>query len=1006
METGLLARQAAGSIVVTYGETSVLATVCHTSARPDITFFPLTVDYREKTYAAGKIPGGFFKREGRPTTKETLTMRLIDRSIRPMFPEGMKTEVQVMTSVLVADPDNDPDTVAMMAAFAAVHLSDIPFKGAMGAVRIGHVDGKLVVNPTTEQLLGPESKLDLVIAATPEAICMVEAGAREIDEDTMVDALELGHAVCRDVADLADELRELAPHDKFTFEPDVRDEKLVKNIERSYVRRLRDALLTPGKHERKSAVKELQAEVVEKYLAKLPRRADEEEIKKHEGELKEIFEAIVAATEREMILEGTRADGRTYEQIRPLDCRVSMLPRVHGTGLFTRGETQALVAATLGSASDQQIVDGLGEEYRKKFMLHYNFPPFSVGEVKPLRGASRREIGHGALAERALVAVLPPRDRFPYTIRLVSEILESNGSSSMASVCGGTLALMDAGVPIRQPVAGIAMGLIMDDRGQYAILTDIQGSEDHNGDMDFKVAGTGLGITALQMDIKITGISRKIMKEALEQARRARLEILRSMLGTLGRPRADVSRHAPRLVQLNVPPEKISFLIGPGGKNIKRLQEQYRVSVDIVDESGVVQVFGADAELADGAVREIRALTEQVELGKTYRGRVKSIKPFGAFVEILPGEEGLCPVSELSTSHVRQVSDVVNVGDELEVKVISVDDHGKVRLSHRAVLTAREGGEAVSFDHDDGDRDRDHDRDHGRGRGRDRDHGRGGRDRDRDRDRGRGRDRDRQRDDASEGRDRGRGRDDRRHDRGGRDRDDRGSREREDRGRDQEDRGSRDRDDRDQRGRDRDRQGESRRGGGRDRNDRGRDRQRGGRDGNRRDRDEFTAPVETWEEDRPIGAEVPEVDDFPSESQEPAQAFDGGEGEGRRRRGRRRGRRGGRDRSEDAPRDGMEPAPVFTDDPVELEASFEPGPGPVRETFEDDFGGVSEPAVFDDVTETDEPKRAKRKSSKKAKAKKVKKAKTKKAKTTKKVTKAKAKKAKKAKAKKTKKAKS
>ncbi|HKD99964.1 MAG TPA: polyribonucleotide nucleotidyltransferase [Planctomycetota bacterium] len=695
IETGRMAKQASGSVLVQYGDSVVLVAACTAPPRLEgADFFPLTVDYREKTYAAGKVPGGFFKREGRPTTKEILTMRLTDRSIRPMFPEGYRDEVQVMASVLATDQENDPDVLSMIGAFAALEVSEIPFQGPMGAVRIGHVDGKLVVNPTHSQLKRPDSKLELVVAGTAEAIVMVEAGGNEIDEETMVEALELGHSTAREIAAMCAELREKVGKEKTAVAPAAAEDAVRKDVHRRYRDEVTRALRTKGKHDRAAAIDELRKRVVADHpVASVGDPwTDERARSKREKELKAVFEDLSFDVEREMILAGTRIDGRKTDEIRPIASEVGVLPRVHGSSLFTRGETQALVVTTLGTVEDEQIIDGLyEEEERRKFMLHYNFPPFSVGEVRPIRGTSRRETGHGALAERSLQPVLPPFETFPYTLRVVSDILESNGSSSMASVCGGTLSLMDAGVPIRQPVAGIAMGLITRggslEPGSYAILSDIAGNEDHNGDMDFKVAGTQHGITGLQMDIKIRGVNRAILGEALAQAKRGRLFILKTMLQSAGlrAPRASISPFAPRLEQIRINPTKIGAVIGPKGAVIKKLQDEFKVTVEIVDDTGLIHVSGTKLENVQAAIERIRGMTQEPEIGKVYNGIVKSVKEFGAFVELFPGVEGLCHVSEIADGYVKRVTDVVKVGDPLSVKVINIDDAGKIKLSHRAV---------------------------------------------------------------------------------------------------------------------------------------------------------------------------------------------------------------------------------------------------------------------------------------------------------------------------------
>ena len=691
LETGRLAKQADAAVLVTFGETVILACVQSAAPREGLDFFPLTVDYREKTYAAGKFPGGFFKREARPTDKETLTSRLIDRPLRPLFPDGYKDDVQVMVTVLSYDGQNDPDIAAMIGTFAAVNISTIPFEGPMGACRVGLVDDHFVINPTAAEC--QKSELELVIAATKDAITMVEAGAKELDEETMLEALETGHEACREICAIIAELVKKAGKKKMVFTPAPVDEKLHAAIEKKYYRKIMDAVTSEGsKQERKEAVSAVKDEIAEFYAKSFAKLSSEDAAKSLKAVKAHVY-ALTSRAERESILNGKRTDGRGLGDIRAITCSVGELPRAHGSAVFTRGETQALVVATLGTKDDEQIVDGLGDEARRRFLLHYNFPPFSVGETKPIRGPGRREIGHGALALRGLESVLPTAEEFPYTIRLVSEILESNGSSSMATVCGGTLALMDAGVPIRQPVAGIAMGLVKEGR-KTAILSDIHGSEDHCGDMDFKVTGTQNGITALQMDIKCKGLTRALLEQALEQARVGRVHILKEMLTSLRRPRESLSAYAPRLVRIKIDPEKIGMIIGPGGKHIRSLQEETKTRIN-VDDTGVVIVAGLDAKGVDHAVRTIEAMTADVEVGRVYKGKVVSIKEFGAFVEILPGQEGLCHVSELSDEFIRSVTEVVQVGDEIEVKVLDVDPLGKIKLSRKAVLAggAAEVGE-------------------------------------------------------------------------------------------------------------------------------------------------------------------------------------------------------------------------------------------------------------------------------------------------------------------------
>jgi polyribonucleotide nucleotidyltransferase len=684
LETGQVARQAHGSVIATLGGTKCFAAVVTSAAREDIDFFPLTVDYREKTEAAGKIPGGFFKREGRPTTKEILTMRLTDRAIRPLFPEGFRQEVQVMSHALAYDGVTNADVVAMIASFAALHVSGIPFHGAMGAVRIAHLDDRLTAWPADPRRRS-ESKLDLVVAGHKDGICMVEASASELPEAAMIDALEMAHGLIQEIADLAEELRAQAGKPPIAWQAPPRDTELDSAVER-YREPLRQALVTAGKHARQGEVDR----IVEGCLVELtqsPTQSTEGEKERalRVKKVKARIHDLVSEVEREAILDGRRADGRRHDEIREITIVPNFVPRQHGSTLFTRGETQALVSVTLGTSDDEQIIDGIDEEYKKSFYLHYNFPPYSVGETRRIMGPGRREIGHGMLAERALLAVLPPKERFPYTIRIVADIMESNGSSSMATVCGGCLSMMLAGVPLRQPVAGIAMGLVQEE-GRVAILSDILGSEDHHGDMDFKVAGSGLGITALQMDIKTTGVSRSLLERALDQARVGRVHVLKKMLEAVPRPSPKVSEYAPRMETIRIPAEKIGYLIGPGGRNIKAMQDQYKVRISILDELGTVQVAGLDRAKVEQCVEAIRGMTELPKIGTRYMGTVKSIKEFGAFIEILPGVEGLCHISELDEGYVNRVTDVVQVGDQVEVEIINVDDRGKIKLSRKAVL--------------------------------------------------------------------------------------------------------------------------------------------------------------------------------------------------------------------------------------------------------------------------------------------------------------------------------
>jgi len=680
LETGQIARQAQGSVIVTMGETQCFAAACTSAGRDDLDFFPLTVDYREKTDAAGKIPGGFFKREGRPTTKEILTMRLIDRSIRPLFPDGFRQEVQVMSRVFGYDGENPSDVLAMIASFAALHVSSIPFRGSLGAVRIGKLDGSLAVLPTDPQKR-EESDLDLVVAGHSDALVMVEASADQLPEDEMIDALELAHQQVQTICRAIEELREAAGHEKMDFHPPQVDPELQGAVD-GYRGALEEAIRTEGKHERSAAVRAVQ----EACLATLTEGVEgKDELAARTKAVKNLFHDLNSSVEREEILSGRRVDGRANDEIREITIVPDFIPRHHGSSLFTRGETQALVSTTLGTPDDEQIIDGIEEEYKKNFYLHYSFPPFSVGETRRIMGPGRREIGHGMLAERALTPVLPPKDRFPYTLRIVSEILESNGSSSMATVCGGCLSLMSAGVPIAQPVAGIAMGLVQDET-RTVVLSDILGSEDHNGDMDFKVAGSGLGITALQMDIKIEGVTRALLEEALSQAREGRVHILRKMLESVPGPSSEVSHYAPAMELITVPQERIGFLIGPGGRTIKGLQEQFKVKIAVLSEEGEVSVSGLDRARVNACLETIQAMTETPSIGSRYTGTVKSTKDFGAFIEILPGTEGMCHISELGEGYIERVEDVVAVGDEIEVVVIHVDDRGKIKLSHRQAM--------------------------------------------------------------------------------------------------------------------------------------------------------------------------------------------------------------------------------------------------------------------------------------------------------------------------------
>jgi polyribonucleotide nucleotidyltransferase len=682
LETGKLAKQAHGAVLVQYGETVAFAAAVEGEADEGRDFFPLVVDYREKTYAAGKFPGGFIKREGRPTTKEILTARLIDRPIRPLFPVDYFNEVQIMASTMAADRDHDPDVLSMIAASAALHVSHIPFLQPTGSVRVGSIGGEFVLMPTHSQL--EESDLDLVLAGTRTAITMIEGFAREMKEENMLEAILWGHKHIITIIEMIEELREKAGLGAKTPPEPPPVNPLVEEVRQRFGAEFRERKQTAGKAERANSIKELRQRIFAEYVP------EDGEIKYTPEQVSAAFNALEERVVRDLILEGKRIDGRNPKQLRRITCEVAVLPRVHGSAVFERGETQALVTTTLGTSSDEQRVDGIMDEYSKKFMLDYNFPPFSVGECRPIRGPGRREIGHGALAERSLKSVIPGPEKFPYTIRVVSDILESNGSSSMASVCGGTLSLMDAGVPISNPVAGISIGLVKEP-DRFILLTDIMGDEDHFGDMDFKVAGTAHGITGIQLDLKIDGIDAEIIKATLEQAREARREILKIMLTTwqnktgLRIPRPDISKTAPRLLTLKINPEKIGLLIGPGGKTIKGIQEATGAKIDIEDD-GTVYVSHSEAAGAEAAKLKVEALTEEVRVGKVYEGRVTSIKDFGAFIEILPGRDGLCHISELDDKYVGRVEDVCKVGDVLKVKVIAIDEHDRVKLSRKVLL--------------------------------------------------------------------------------------------------------------------------------------------------------------------------------------------------------------------------------------------------------------------------------------------------------------------------------
>ncbi len=680
IETGKVAKQADGACVVRLGDTVVLATACAApEPKEGIDFLPLTVDYRENTYAAGRIPGGFFKREGRPTEKEILTSRLIDRPLRPLFPKGWGNETQVVAFVLSADGQNDPDVLAINGASAALALSAIPFTHTIGAVRVGRVGGKLVLNPTNKER--DESDIDLVVASTKDAICMVESGAKEVGESAMIDAIFFGHEANLQIIAGIEKLAAAAGNAKRAFSAaESYDAAFFAGIVKRWEGAMLAAMTVPGKILSYSRIREVKKQAV----AEIP--ADDAARRTATGKA---MESLVKTLTRETILDRReRLDGRNFSQIRPISCEVGLLPRTHGSALFTRGETQALVTCTLGTSEDTQLVEDYEGDSEKTFLLHYNFPPFSVGEVKFLRGPGRREIGHGNLARRALEPILPDDVSFPYTIRIVSDILESNGSSSMATVCGGTLALMDAGVPIKSPVAGVAMGLVAEG-DKHAVLTDIAGQEDHYGDMDFKVAGTRDGITALQMDIKIKGLKRVIVEQALEQARQGRLSILESMSKALEAPRANISPYAPRIFTIQIPKDKIRDVIGSGGKTIRGIIEETGCKVD-VEDSGRVSIASADEAAAMRAIEIIEGLTRDPQIGEMYRGKVRRIEAYGAFVELLPGKDGLVHISELAPYRVRETTDIVKEGDIIPVKVIAIDPMGKIKLSRKQALSKEE----------------------------------------------------------------------------------------------------------------------------------------------------------------------------------------------------------------------------------------------------------------------------------------------------------------------------
>jgi polyribonucleotide nucleotidyltransferase len=675
IETGKMAKQANGSVLVQYGETVVLVTaVTSDTRREGIDFVPLTVNYQEMTYAAGRIPGGFFKREGRPSDRETLISRFIDRPLRPLFPKGFQNETQIIATVLSADMDNDPSILGMIGASTALTLSGTPFAGPIAGAKVGRIDGEYVLNPTHEEL--DLSDIDLFVAGSEDAIIMVEGSAKEVREDEILQAILFGHQSLKPVIALQKELRSKAGTAERVFDLQAPDPSVYEKMESLVEGKLREAYRIAEKGKRRERLEEILTSAVKEFGGE-----DETSQKMVKG----IFEGIDRKLARHLILETKkRIDGRSFSDIRNISCEVGILPRTHGSALFTRGETQVLAVVTFGTSEDEQKINSLTGEIYKSFMLHYNFPPFCVGEVSPLRSPSRREIGHGALAERAILPVLPSNEKFPYTIRIVSEVLESNGSSSMATVCGSTLSLMDAGVPIKAPVAGIAMGLILEGE-KVAVLSDILGDEDHFGDMDFKVAGTAEGVTAIQMDIKIGGVSKDVMDRVLRQAREGRLYILDKMRETIAEPRKDLSRHAPRIITLQVKQEKIRDIIGPGGKNIRGIVDQTGVKVD-VDDSGTVKLASPNYEAIDRAIAMIKNLTQEVEVGGLYMGKVRRILGFGAIVELFPGTDGLIHISQLAESHVKEVSDVLKENDEVLVKVIDIDPQGRIRLSRKAAL--------------------------------------------------------------------------------------------------------------------------------------------------------------------------------------------------------------------------------------------------------------------------------------------------------------------------------
>lgn len=691
LTTGEMAKQAAGAVIVRYGDTVVFVAAQNGPSRPGTDFFPLTCDYRERSAAAGKFPGGFLKREGRPSMKEILTSRLTDRPIRPLFPEGYVDEVQVMSNVLAVDSENDPDVLSIIGASAALSIAPVPFQGPIGAVRVGLIDEQFVLMPTRTEV--EQSRLDLIVAGSSTSVLMIEGFGQQLPEDQMADAIMFAHRAIVELCSMQEELVQKVGRERVTAAPVPVNPFDAVLREKAYAK-LQESKVSGVKKDRSGATKELKAALIEEYF---PNGADVTP----EGWTKDQFSAsfgnLEARVVRDLILDKkTRLDGRSLGDLRKVTCEVNVLPRVHGSALFTRGETQSLATVTLGTARDTQRVEGLFDEVLKRFMLDYNFPPYSVGECRPIRGPGRREIGHGALAERSVQSVIPAEEKFPYTIRVISDIMESNGSSSMATVCSATLSLMDAGVPITQPVAGISIGLVKEG-DRFELLTDIMGDEDHFGDMDFKVAGTQKGVTGIQLDLKIAGINEEIIRKTLEEARKARIELLKTMLTSIRRPRSEISTNAPRLLRTKIDPAKIGLLIGPGGKTIRAIQEETGATIDITDD-GTVMISCNESAGAEDALARVEAMTEEIKVGRVYNGTVSSIKDFGAFIEIAPGKDGLCHVSELDVGFVKSVGDICRVGDKMQVKVVAIDDQNRVKLSRKAILIEQEQAAGNSAD--------------------------------------------------------------------------------------------------------------------------------------------------------------------------------------------------------------------------------------------------------------------------------------------------------------------